>query len=339
MAVTTATPEYSSHAPEPLAYPSLAPHYLLASNEPDYLRLILSSKVYDVLKETPLVYAPNLSAKFGNDIWLKREDLQEVFSFKIRGAYNFMANIREEDRWMGVITCSAGNHAQGVALSGTRLGIPCTIVMPNGTPSIKVANVQRLGAKVVLHGSDFDEAKAECARLAAARGLTFVPPYDDPLVIAGQGTTAMEILKQLPDSDSLDGIFGAIGGGGLVAGIAEYVKRIGNPKTKIYGAETIDADAMYQSLKKGHRVTLPEVGPFSDGTAVRLVGAEPFRICQRLLDEIVLVNNDELCAAIKDIFEGIFLQCFAPLGFPVTSRLLQKPGRSLNLRGPSLLLD
>ncbi|KAF8134647.1 tryptophan synthase beta subunit-like PLP-dependent enzyme [Boletus edulis] len=160
MAVTTATPEYSSHAPEPLAYPSLAPHYLLASNEPDYLRLILSSKVYDVLKETPLVYAPNLSAKFGNDIWLKREDLQEVFSFKIRGAYNFMANIREEDRWMGVITCSAGNHAQGVALSGTRLGIPCTIVMPNGTPSIKVANVQRLGAKVVLHGSDFDEAKA-----------------------------------------------------------------------------------------------------------------------------------------------------------------------------------
>lgn len=198
----------------------------------------------------------------------------------------------------------SGNHAQGVALSGTKLGIPCTIVMPMGTPSIKVTNVQRLGAKVVLHGSDFDEAKAECARLAAAHGLTFVPPYDDPLVIAGQGTTAMEILKQVPNSDNLDGIFGAIGGGGLVAGIAEYVKRIGNPKTKIYGAETVDADAMYQSLKKGHRVTLAEVGPFSDGTAVRLVGAEPFRICQRLLDEIVLVDNDELCAAIKDIFEG-----------------------------------
>ncbi|KAG8213971.1 tryptophan synthase beta subunit-like PLP-dependent enzyme [Butyriboletus roseoflavus] len=303
MAATTATLEYSSHAPEPLTYPSLSPHHLLASNEPDYLRLILSSKVYEILKETPLVFAPNLSAKLGNQIWLKREDLQEVFSFKIRGAYNFMANIPEEERWKGVITCSAGNHAQGVALSGTKLAIPCTIVMPRGTPSIKVSNVQRLGAKVVLHGSDFDEAKAECARLAAAHGLTFVPPYDDPLVIAGQGTTAMEILKQLPDSDSLDGIFGAIGGGGLVAGIAEYVKRIGNPKTKIYGAETIDADAMYQSLKKGHRVTLLEVGPFSDGTAVRVVGAEPFRICQRLLDEVVLVDNDELCAAIKDIFE------------------------------------
>jgi threonine dehydratase len=178
--------------------------------------------------------------------------------------------------------------------------------MPKGTPSIKVANVQRLGAKVVLHGDDFDEAKEECARLAAAHGLAFVPPYDDPLVIAGQGTTGMEILKQLPDSDDLDGIFGAIGGGGLVAGIAEYVKRIGSPKTKIYGAETVDANAMYQSLKKGHRVTLTEVGQFSDGTAVRLVGAEPFRICQRLLDEIVLVDNDELCAGIKDIFEGTF---------------------------------
>ncbi|KAI9569690.1 tryptophan synthase beta subunit-like PLP-dependent enzyme [Boletus coccyginus] len=303
MPVTSATLESSSYAPEPLPYPSLAPHHLLASNEPDYLRLILSSKVYEILKETPLVFAPNLSARLGNQIWLKREDLQEVFSFKIRGAYNFMAHIREEDRWKGVITCSAGNHAQGVALSGGSLGIPCTIVMPKETPSIKVANVQRLGAKVVLHGSDFDEAKAECARLAAVHGLAFVPPYDDPLVIAGQGTTAMEILKQLPDSDALDGIFGAIGGGGLVAGIAEYVKRIGNPNTKVYGAETVDADAMYQSLKKGYRVTLAEVGPFSDGTAVRLVGAEPFRICQRLLDEIVLVDNDELCAAIKDIFE------------------------------------
>lgn len=210
--------------------------------------------------------------------------------------------------------------------------------MPKGTPSIKVANVQRLGAKVVLHGSDFDEAKAECARLAAVHGLTFVPPYDDPLVIAGQGTTAMEILKQLPDSDNLDGIFGAIGGGGLVAGIAEYVKRIGNPKTKIYGAETVDADAMYQSLKKGHHVTLPEVGPFSDGTAVRVVGAEPFRICQRLLDEIVLVDNDELCAAIKDIFEGTFSRSSAPLNVPMTSSF-QKLDRSPNQRGRSRLLD
>ncbi|KAH7888662.1 tryptophan synthase beta subunit-like PLP-dependent enzyme [Phlebopus sp. FC_14] len=303
MAVTAAALEYSSHAPEPIVYPRLLPHHLLASKEPDYLRLILTSKVYEILKETPLVFAPNLSAKLGNQIWLKREDLQEVFSFKIRGAYNFMASIREEERWKGVVTCSAGNHAQGVALSGARLGIPCTIVMPKATPSIKVRNVERLGAKVVLHGNDFDEAKAECARLAAVHNLTFVPPYDDPLVIAGQGTVGMEILKQIPDAEHIDGIFAAVGGGGLVAGIAEYTKRIGSPTTKVYGAETFDADAMSQSLKKGERVTLPEVGTFSDGTAVRLVGAEPFRVCQRLLDGIVLVDNDELCAAIKDVFE------------------------------------
>lgn len=176
--------------------------------------------------------------------------------------------------------------------------------MPQGTPSIKVRNVARLGAKVVLHGADFEEAKAECARLATAHGLTFVPPYDDPLVIAGQGTIGMEILKQLPDSDSLDAIFGAVGGGGLVAGIAEYVKRIGSPNTRVVGVETVDGDAMAQSIAKGERVTLKDVGPFSDGTAVKIVGAEPFRICQKLLDEIVKVDNDEICAAIKDIFEG-----------------------------------
>ncbi|KIM69747.1 hypothetical protein SCLCIDRAFT_1208262 [Scleroderma citrinum Foug A] len=175
--------------------------------------------------------------------------------------------------------------------------------MPKGTPTIKVRNVERLGANVVLHGSDFDEAKAECARLAALHNLTFVPPYDDPLVIAGQGTIAMEILKQLPDSKNLAGIFGAVGGGGLIAGTSVYVKRIGGPNTKVYGVETVDGDAMYRSLKKGERVTLPEVGPFSDGTAVRIVGQEPFRVCQKHLDEVIIVNNDELCAGIKDIFE------------------------------------
>ncbi|OAX39991.1 threonine dehydratase I [Rhizopogon vinicolor AM-OR11-026] len=303
MSSATATLEYSSHAPEPLLYPRLSPHHLLPSKEPDYLRLILTAKVYEILKETPLLYAPNLSSKLGNQIWLKREDLQEVFSFKIRGAYNFMAGLSEEERWKGVITCSAGNHAQGVALSGERLGIPCTIVMPKGTPSIKVRNVERLGAKVLLHGVDFDEAKAECARLAVTHGLIFVPPYDDPLVIAGQGTVGMEILKQIPDCENIDAIFSAIGGGGLVAGICEYVKRIGSPKTKVFGVETFDADAMARSLKKGERVTLPEVGPFADGTAVKIVGEEPFRICQQLLDDVVLVDNDELCAAIKDIFE------------------------------------
>ncbi|KAK0461064.1 tryptophan synthase beta subunit-like PLP-dependent enzyme [Desarmillaria tabescens] len=299
----TATIEYSSDVPEPQLYPRLAKHHLLANNTPDYLRLILTSKVYEILKETPLVLATNLSAKLGNQIWLKREDLQEVFSFKIRGAYNFMASLSEEERWKGVVTCSAGNHAQGVALSGAKLGIPCTIVMPRGTPSIKVRNVSRLGAKVILHGVDFDEAKAECARLAKTHGLAFVPPYDDPLVIAGQGTVGMEILKQVLDSENLDVIFGAVGGGGLVSGIAEYVKRIGSPKTKVVGVETVDGDAMAKSLANGDRVTLPEVGPFSDGTAVRIVGKEPFRICKELLDGVVKVDNDEICAAIKDIFE------------------------------------
>ncbi|OCH93773.1 threonine dehydratase I [Obba rivulosa] len=300
---TAATLEYSSNAPEPISYPRLAKHHLLEDGTPDYLRLILTSKVYEMLKETPLVFCPSLSARLGNQIWLKREDLQEVFSFKIRGAYNFMASLTEQERWKGVITCSAGNHAQGVALSGSRLGVPCTIVMPKGTPSIKVRNVSRLGAKVVLHGDDFDEAKAECARLAASHGLAFVPPYDDPLVVAGQGTIGMEILKQVADSDTLDGVFAAVGGGGLVAGICEYIKRIGSPNTKVIGAETLDGDAMARSLKEGERVTLKEVGPFSDGTAVKIVGVEPFRICQKLLDGIVKVDTDELCAAIKDIFE------------------------------------
>lgn len=176
--------------------------------------------------------------------------------------------------------------------------------MPKATPSIKVRNVSRLGAKVVLYGQDFDEAKAECARLAETHGLVFVPPYDDPLVIAGQGTVGMEVLKQIPNPESLDGIVAGIGGGGLVAGIAEYVKRIGSPHTKVIGGETIDADAMARSLEKGERVTLDEVGLFSDGTAVKIVGEEPFRICQTLLDGIVKVDTDELCAAIKDVFEG-----------------------------------
>ncbi|KAJ8076486.1 threonine deaminase [Marasmius tenuissimus] len=299
----TATLEYASDAPQPLPYPRLPKHHLTPSQTPDYLRLILTSKVYEILKETPLVFAPNLSAKLGNQIWLKREDLQEVFSFKIRGAYNFMASLSEEERWKGVITCSAGNHAQGVALSGSHLGIPCTIVMPSGTPSIKVRNVARMGAKTILHGADFDEAKAECARLAKLHGLAFVPPYDDPLVIAGQGTVGMEILKQFRDAENLDGIFSAVGGGGLASGICEYVKRIGSPKTKVFGAETLDGDAMHKSLAKGERVTLPDVGPFADGTAVKIVGQECFRVCQELLDGVTLVDNDELCAAIKDIFE------------------------------------
>ncbi|PVG02979.1 putative ILV1-anabolic serine and threonine dehydratase precursor [Serendipita vermifera] len=297
--------EYASDAPVPLPkpYSRLASHLLLPDGTPDYLRLILNAKVYDLIRETPLVRATNLSTRLGNDIWLKREDLQEVFSFKIRGAYNFMANLREEEKWKGVVTCSAGNHAQGVALSGARLKIPCTIVMPLATPTIKVRNVERLGAKVVLHGIDFDEAKLECARLASTHGLVFVPPYDDPLVIAGQGTVGLEILKQIGNVDTLDGVFGAVGGGGLVAGMAEYIKRIGSPQTKVIGVETVDGDAMARSLDAGERVTLKEVGPFSDGTAVKIVGEEPFRLCKKWVDEVVKVDNDAICAAIKDVFE------------------------------------
>ncbi len=192
--------------------------------------------------------------------------------------------------------------------------------MPKGTPTIKVRNVARLGAKVILHGLDFDEAKGECARLAAVHGLVFVPPYDDPLVIAGQGTIGMEILKQLSDADHLHAVFGAVGGGGLIAGICEYVKRIGSPHTHVIGVETVDGDAMARSLEKGERITLPEVGPFSDGTAVRIVGEEPFRVCQQLLDGVVKVDNDEICAAIKDIFEGACQLCggkFIVFNFPM----------------------
>ena len=342
--------EYSSNAPAPLAkFPRLPPHFLLPSGDPDYLRLILTSKVYDLIKETPLVKAPSLSARLGNEIWLKREDLHEVFSFKIRGAFNFMANIAPEERWKGVVTCSAGtytspylksyenvlmkyslgNHAQGVALSGTHLSIPCTIVMTNGTPTIKVRNVERFGAKVVIHGADFDEAKIECARLAAAYGLIFVPPYDDPLVIAGQGTIGMEILKQAPDSQTIDAIFGSVGGGGLVSGIAAYVKRIGAPTTRVIGVETDDGDAMAQSLKAGERVTLTEVGPFADGTAVKVVGEEPFRICQELLDGIITADNDEICAAIKDIFEGTRFS-YPRVALLLKTQLAQIPGLSLS---------
>ena len=208
--------------------------------------------------------------------------------------------------------------------------------MPQGTPSIKVRNVARLGAKVVLHGADFDEAKAECARLATAHGLVFVHPYDDPLVIAGQGTVGMEILKQVPDAENLDAIFGAVGGGGLVAGICEYVKRIGSPRTSVFGTETFDGDAMARSLEKGERVLLAEVGPFSDGTAVRIVGEEPFRICQKLLDGVVKVDNDEICAAIKDIFEGT-PRCSPPLLRHVyhraETRSVTEPAGALALAG------
>jgi len=273
------------------------------SKEPDYLKLILTANVYSggVVKETPLFKAVNLSNRVGNTIYLKREDLQDVFSFKIRGAYNMISQLTEAEKKKGVIACSAGNHAQGVALSSNKLGIKATIVMPTMTPPIKVNNVKRLGGNVVLHGVDFAEAKAKCEELCKEKGYVNIPPYDHPLVIAGQGTIGMEILRQ-HDPETIHSIFVPVGGGGLVAGIAAYVKRI-CPKIKVIGVETYDADCMYRSLKMGKIQNLPEVGLFADGTAVRQIGTETFRICQKYLDEVILVNTDEICAALKDVFE------------------------------------
>ncbi|KAH9813761.1 tryptophan synthase beta subunit-like PLP-dependent enzyme [Melampsora americana] len=292
----------SSSPPPPLSlYSRLPSHHLLQDGTPDYLKLILNSKVYDLIKETPLTHAVNLSDRLGVWIGLKREDLQPVFSFKIRGAYNMMAHLSAEDKAKGVIACSAGNHAQGVAMSAKALNIKATIVMPLATPSIKYKNVGRLGSSVLLHGDDFDEAKRECSRLTKKEGLTNVPPFDDPYVIAGQGTIGLEILKQV--EDELEAIFVCVGGGGLLAGIASYVKRIGPPGLKVIGVECEDQRAMSDSLKLGERVVLKEVGLFSDGTAVRVVGEETFRICKESVDEMITVTNDELCASIKDVFE------------------------------------
>ncbi|KAH9465099.1 hypothetical protein Pst134EA_012995 [Puccinia striiformis f. sp. tritici] len=293
----------SSHpGPPSHMYGRIPERQLLPDGTPDYIQLILSSKVYEVVKETPITHAVNLSDRFGVWIGMKREDLQPVFSFKIRGAYNLMAHLGPEEKINGVIASSAGNHAQGVAMSAKSLGIKATIVMPLATPAIKYRNVGRLGSTVVLHGNDFDEAKRECNRLATENKLTNIPPFDDPHVIAGQGTIGLEILNQV-DMHSLDAIFVCVGGGGLLAGIAAYVKKIGPPGLKVIGVECIDQPAMTESLATSTRLTLNEVGLFSDGTAVRVVGEETFRLCRALVDEMILVTNDELCAAIKDVFE------------------------------------
>jgi len=273
----------------------------LSDGTPDYLRLILTAQLEPLVRLTPLERAHNLSTRLGVEVLLKREDLQPVFSFKLRGAFNMMRQLTHEQKWKGVIACSAGNHAQGVAMAGAHLKIPCTIVMPIGTPEIKSRNVARLGAKVVLHGQDFDAAKAECNRMAQAYGLTIIPPFDHPHVIAGQGTIASEISRQI-DLASVDAIFCCVGGGGLLAGVSSFVKRIA-PHVKVIGVETFDGDALYRSLQAGKRVLLDDVGLFSDGTAVRIVGEECFRICAETVDDVVRVSNDEICAAIKDIFE------------------------------------
>jgi threonine dehydratase len=266
----------------------------------DYIERILKARVYDVAIESPLDAAPRISARLGNQVFIKREDLQPVFSFKLRGAYNKIANLSATAAQRGVICASAGNHAQGVALAAQRRGIPALIVMPATTPAIKVEAVLALGGEVVLHGDVFDAAYEHAVRLAAERNMVFVHPFDDPDVIAGQGTIGMEILRQAPGD--IDAIFVAIGGGGLIAGVATYVKYL-SPRTRIIGVQPEDSASMYESLKAGHRVTLDRVGTFADGVAVRRVGEETFRLAQKYVDEVVLVTTDEICAAIQDTFE------------------------------------
>jgi threonine dehydratase len=266
----------------------------------DYIERILKARVYDVAIESPLDTAPRISRRIGNHVLLKREDLQPVFSFKLRGSYNKISHLSESVAKRGVICASAGNHAQGVALAAQRRGIPAVIVMPQTTPDIKVTAVRNLGGEVVLHGDDYDSAYEHALSIVRERNLAFVHPFDDPDVIAGQGTIAVEILRQ--SRGDLDAIFVPVGGGGLIAGIAIYAKFL-NPKIRIIGVEPVDAAAMHDSLRAKKRVTLERVGIFADGVAVKRVGEETFRLCREHVDEIVLVDTDEICAGIQDIFE------------------------------------
>ncbi len=265
-----------------------------------YLEKILRARVYDVAKETPLDLAPLLSKRINNSVYLKREDLQPVFSFKLRGAYNKISCLSDAAKKSGVIAASAGNHAQGVALSAKKLSIQSLIVMPKTTPPIKVKAVRSLGAKIVLHGDSYDEACDHAKLLAEEYGMAFIHPFDDPEVIAGQGTIAMEILRQQPNLPYA--IFVPVGGGGLISGIAAYVKAI-YPQIKVIGVEPQDAPCLHNALQAGRRITLKQVGIFADGVAVRQVGKETFRIAKELVDEVILVNTDEICAAIKDVFD------------------------------------
>ncbi|WP_028310639.1 threonine ammonia-lyase, biosynthetic [Derxia gummosa] len=268
----------------------------------DYLRKILTARVYDVANETQLDAAPGISQRIGNRVLLKREDLQPVFSFKLRGAYNKMAHCTPEQLERGVIAASAGNHAQGVALGAARLGCKAVIVMPTTTPQVKVDAVRAHGGKsvqIVLHGTSYSDAALHASELEKQHGYTFIHPFDDPYVIAGQGTVAMEILRQ--HQAPIHAVFVAIGGGGLISGVAAYIKQV-RPDIKVIGVQTVDSDAMTRSVKAGKRVTLADVGLFSDGTAVKLVGKETFRLCRELVDDYVLCDTDEVCAAIKDVF-------------------------------------
>ena len=265
-----------------------------------YIKKILKARVYDAAIETPLDEAKVLSKRIGNKVLLKREDLQPVFSFKLRGAYNKMAQLSAKERSVGVITASAGNHAQGLAMSAKIMAVKAVIVMPKITPSIKISNVIALGGEVILHGENFDSAKQHAELLAAEHGYTYCPPFDDPDVIAGQGTIAMEILKQ--HSAHIDAIFVPVGGGGLIAGIAVYIKYL-SPETKIIGVESSESACLKAALDAGERVILPQVGIFADGVAVAQIGKYPFEIAQEFVDDVITIDTDGICAALKDIFE------------------------------------
>jgi len=282
----------------------------------DYLERILTAQVYDVAVESPLEFAPSLSERMNNRLLLKREDMQQVFSFKLRGAYNKMIKLSPEILKRGVVTASAGNHAQGVALVAQRLNCRATIVMPITTPQIKMQAVEAYGATVLLHGDSYDEAYARAMKLSTQKRTTFVHPYDDPDVIAGQGTIGMEILRQ--HTGPIHAVFVPVGGGGLISGIASYIKRLYS-EIKIIGVEPVDSDAMYRSLQQGRRVKLAQVGLFADGVAIKQVGKETFRLCRELVDEIVLVDTDAICAAIKDVFED--------------TRVILEPAGALSIAG------
>lgn len=285
------------------------------------LRRVLKAPVYDVADETPLEKAPLISHRTRNHIWLKREDLQPVFSFKLRGAYNRLYQLTEAERARGVIAASAGNHAQGVALSASRMGIKAVIVMPRTTPLIKVNSVRNLGGEVVLHGDAYDQAAAHARQLCDENGYTYIPPYDDEDVIAGQGTIALEMLRQ---SKPFDVIFVPVGGGGLIAGISAVIKQV-SPETRVVGVEPEDAACMTAALKAGERVKLDKVGIFADGVAVAQAGEIPFRIAQTCVDEMVTVKTDEICAAVKDIFED--------------TRAIAEPAGALALAGMKKFVD
>jgi threonine dehydratase len=265
-----------------------------------YLEAIEQARVYDVAIETPLELAPKLSARLHNEVLIKREDLQPVFSFKLRGAYNKIVQLTDAERKSGIICASAGNHAQGVALASHKLGIQTTIVMPRTTPEIKVRAVQRWGAHIILVGDNYSEASIHADNLCKESGMVFIHPFDDPLVIAGQGTVAEEMMRQAPTD--MDAVFIPIGGGGLIAGMAIYLKHF-SPETKIIGVEPVDSAAMHDSIKANQRISLDHVGIFADGVAVKKVGKHTFNLVRQYVDDILLVDTDEICAAIKDIYE------------------------------------